>query len=79
MAYKTEKLKARIIERCGSYKAFADMLGMDKTTLSHALSKGSEWRGSRLIQAVEVLEIPTEEIREYFFEPTEKGNRKKRK
>lgn len=72
MKYKTDKLKARILEKCGSYKAFADMLGMGKTTLSKALSNGSEWRGSNLIKAIEILDIPSDEINSYFFEQADR-------
>ncbi len=68
MKYKTDKLKARILEKCGSYKAFADMLGMGKSTLSRSLSNGSEWKGSNLIKAIEILDIPSNEINTFFFE-----------
>lgn len=70
MIYKTDRLKERILERCGSFKEFADRLGMDKTTLSKALSNGSEWKGSNLMRAIEILEIPMEEVNTYFFTPS---------
>lgn len=69
MTYKTEKLQARIIEVFGTQQAFAEAIGMDKTTLNKLLREGRDWRGSRLIKAVEVLNIPTDEIDSYFFEP----------
>ena len=69
MRYKTEKLQTRIVERFGTQKAFADAIGMEKSTLSRYLSQGKDWKGSLLIKAVEVLEIPTNEIDSYFFEP----------
>ena len=69
MRYKTEKLQTRIVEKFGTQKAFADAVGMDKSTLSRYLSEGKDWKGSLLIKAVEVLEIPTSEIDSYFFEP----------
>ena len=69
MSYKTEKLQARIVERYGTQKAFADAIGMEKSTLSRYLSQGKDWKGSLLIKAVEALEIPADEIDSYFFEP----------
>ena len=69
MRYKTEKLQTRIVEKFGTQKAFADAVGMDKSTLSRYLSEGKDWKGSLLIKAVEVLEIPSGEIDSYFFEP----------
>ena len=67
--YKTEKLKARIVEKFGTQKAFADAVGMYESTLSRYLSSGKDWKGSLLIKAVEVLEIPADQIEAYFFEP----------
>lgn len=69
MTYKTDKLQSRIIEKFGTQAAFAEALGMDKTTLSRLLSEGREWKGSKMMKAVEVLEIPAEEIDSYFFAP----------
>lgn len=69
MAYKTDKLQSRIIERFGTQASFAEALGMDKTTLSKLISEGREWKGSKMMRAVELLEIPNDQIDEYFFAP----------
>ena len=69
MAYKTDKLQARIIEKFGTYAAFARTIGMDKGTLSRLISEGKDWKGSKLIEAVKALDIPESEINSYFFEP----------
>ena len=69
MAYKTEKLEARIIEKFGTQKAFAESLGVTKSTLSRYLSTGRDWKGSTLIKAIRLLEIPEVEIDSYFFAP----------
>lgn len=68
MIYKTSKLQSRILEKFGTLTAFAERIGMDKSTLSKLLSEGREWKGSNLIKAVELLEIPYSEIDSYFFE-----------
>jgi len=68
MIYNTSKLQTRIVEKFGTLTAFAERIGMDKSTLSKLLSEGREWKGSNLIKAVELLEIPYDEIDSYFFE-----------
>ena len=68
MAYKTNKLAGRIIEKYGTQKAFAEALGMQQSTLSRLLTDGKDWRGSKLIKAIKLLEIPEQEIEAYFFE-----------
>ena len=67
--YKTEKLKARIVEKFGTQKAFCEAVGMYESTLSRYLSSGKDWKGSKLIKACELLEIPASEVDAYFFEP----------
>ena len=69
MAYNTEKLQARITEKFGTQKAFADALGMDKSTLCRLISEGRDWKGSMMMKAVELLKIPAREIDSYFFAP----------
>ena len=68
MAYNTDKLKARIIEKYGTQKAFANALKIQESTLCRYLN-GRDMRGSTLIKVVRALEIPDEEIDAYFFTP----------
>lgn len=69
MAYKTDKLKARIVEKYGDQKSFAESLGMQESTLSRLLSEGKEWKGSMMMKAIDLLEIPSTQVDSYFFEP----------
>ena len=69
MIYKTEKLKARIVEKFGDQKSFAEALGMTESMLSRLLNEGKDWKGSMLMKAVELLEIPATQVDSYFFEP----------
>lgn len=69
MAYKTDKLEARIIERFGTQKAFAAAIGTSRSVICRYLKEGRDWRGSTLMKAVRVLDIPQDEIESYFFEP----------
>lgn len=69
MRYKTDKLRARIIEKFGSQKAFAEAMGMTEACLSRTLSRGSDWKHTKFMKAINLLEIPQTQISEYFFEP----------
>lgn len=69
MAYQTEKLEARIAEKFGTQKAFAQAIGASRSAVCRYLREGRDWRGSTLIKAIRVLEIPNEEIDSYFFAP----------
>lgn len=65
-----DKLKKRIEEKFGSQTAFADHIGVDKTTMSRLLSGETSWKVERMWQTAEALEIPDSQIREYFFPNT---------
>lgn len=69
MTYKTDKLKARIVEKFGDQKTFAEALGMTESMLSRLLNEGKDWKGSMLMKAVDLLEIPSTQVDAYFFEP----------
>ena len=69
MAYQTDKLKARIAEKFGTQKAFAQAIGASRSAVCRYLKEGHDWRGSTLIKAIRVLEIPQEEVDSYFFVP----------
>lgn len=68
MAYKTDKLKARIVEKFGDQKSFAEAMGMSESTLSRYLSSGIDWKASLMMMAIDLLEIPSSQIESYFFE-----------
>lgn len=69
MRYKTSKLKERIVEKFGTQKAFSHALGMVESNLSRKLSCGRDWKGREMMRAVELLEIPADEVESYFFTP----------
>ena len=69
MTYKTDKLKARIVDKFGDQKTFAEALGMNESTLSRLLAEGRDWKGSMLMKAIDLLEIPQTQVDAYFFEP----------
>ena len=66
--YDTEKLKARILEKFGSQKAFAKNIGISNATLSRYLNGSrSEWKGKYIIRAIRALDISDSEVDAYFF------------
>ncbi len=65
--FNSDRLKQRIIEKYGTQKAFADALGVNKSTVNRYLS-GREWRGTTMLKAARLLDIPAEEVDAYFFE-----------
>lgn len=67
MAYKTDRLKSRILEKYGDQKSFAEAIGINESTLSRYLS-GREWKSRAMFKAIEVLDIPHDEIEVYFFD-----------
>ena len=69
MAYQTDKLEARIVEKFGTQKAFAQAIGVSRSAVCRYLKDGRDWRGSSLTKAIRVLEIPNDEIDSYFFVP----------
>lgn len=65
--YNLNKLKGRIIEKFGTQGSFAKAMGMSERTLSLKLDNQVDWKQSEIVKACELLEIPKEEIADYFF------------
>ena len=42
---------------------------MNESTLSRLLAEGKDWKGSMLMKAIDLLEIPQTQVDSYFFEP----------
>lgn len=61
------KLRGKIREVCGSEKEFATALEISDTTLSSIFNNKSEFRQSQIQHACTLLQIPAEEIEQYFF------------
>ena len=65
--YNLNKLKGRIIEKFGTQGNFAKAIGVSERTLSLKLDNRVDWKQSEIGKACELLEIPKEEIADYFF------------
>ena len=68
MAYKTDRLKSRIIEKFGDQKTFAERAGISRSKVCRLLKGETEWSGAEMYHAVQLLDIPYDEIDVYFFE-----------
>lgn len=61
------KLKARIIEKFGTQKLFAEALGVSKNLISLKMTKKVEFSKEDMLKWGELLDIPPEHFYEYFF------------
>ena len=69
MEFDYSKLRGRIIEKFGTYKAFAEAVGISENSMSQKLSgKMAITTGDiRKWSSVEYLDIDAEDIGVYFF------------
>ena len=61
-----DKLKERIDSRYNTRNEFAEALGVDSSTLSRMLKNGN-WKLATACKAADLLDIPDNEFRSYFF------------
>ena len=61
------KLRERIKAVYGTQQAFADAMGMNKATLNAKLNGKAVWTVTEIDKACHLLNIPTNDIVEYFF------------
>lgn len=62
-----EKLKNRIKEKYRTEGEFAKALGVDRTSLYSKLIDKTDWKRAEIEKACGLLEIPIEEVHEFFF------------
>jgi len=61
------KLKGRIIEKCGSQKAFATALGISEGTLTSKLLGYTYFTQVEILKSIKILEFNPDNISLYFF------------
>lgn len=69
MSYEYSKLKGRIVEKCGNQQNFAKLMGLSERTISLKLNNERKFTQPDIDKALTILEIPIEEIKDYFFTP----------
>jgi transcriptional regulator with XRE-family HTH domain len=67
MAFDYSKLRGRIKEMYGTQDAFAEAIGIGRVSLSEKLNNKVEFRQREINKSCEVLEIPIDEMTDYFF------------
>lgn len=67
MAYDYSKLAGRIIEKCGTRKAFGEKMGFSEATISKKLRGEIPFRQAEISKSIEILELTTDDILEYFL------------
>jgi group I intron endonuclease len=61
------KLRGKIAEHYGTNKAFAEALGIERSSLSFKLNNKAPWMREDIEKACILLHIPIEEVYLYFF------------
>ena len=65
--YNYNKLKGKITEKLGNQSAFAQKMKLSETTIYYKLNGKIEFRQSEILNACNILDIPVEEMKDYFF------------
>lgn len=61
------KVREKISNKFGTIKVFAEAMEINCATLSKKLNGRNEFSRIEIAKMCELLEIPTEEITDYFF------------
>lgn len=69
MSKSYNKLRGRIIEICGTIKQFSLSMDISENSVYQKLSgnQGREFTQSEILKICKILEIPKNDIPEYFF------------
>lgn len=62
------KLEERVKAKFSTQRAFAKACGMTESAVSRYLNGERKWKAEQMFKAAEVLDIPDNEIRSYFFD-----------
>lgn len=67
MDYDYSKMQGKIREVYGTQRSFADAMGIALVTLNLKLNNKSEWTQAEMESAMELLHIPRNKVKDYFF------------
>ena len=65
--YDYSKLRGKIKEKYGVQSVFAKDLGISHVSLSARLNNKIGWNQTEMLRSCDLLDIPDEELRSYFF------------
>ncbi|HHU21779.1 MAG TPA: DUF739 family protein [Acholeplasma sp.] len=61
------KLRGKILEKCGSDKAFAKAIGLSPQSISSKFNNKTYFTQEQIMNALTVLDLNKKDIPEYFF------------
>lgn len=67
MEFDYSRLRGRIVEKLQTQKAFGKAIGLSEHSVSVKMNNKKPWRQNEIIRACEVLDIPWNEMPQYFF------------
>ena len=67
MEYNYDKLKGRVKEIFDTQENFANAINISTTSLNYKLNNKKKWTQSEIYNSILVLQIPNNEIINYFF------------
>lgn len=67
MTFDYSSLNGRIVEKFGSQYNFAKAMGLSERSISLKLNGKVGWKQLEIAKAVEILEIDSGDIPQYFF------------
>ena len=71
MKFDFKKLRGRMIEKHGTIKKFSNSYSKSYIALSNKLNHQAKFNTDDIVEITKLLEIPIEEIGEYFFKEKE--------
>ena len=69
MGFSYNKLKGKIKEVFGTQEAFAQALGIGRTSLYSKLNNNTEFTQSEMLKSLELLGLAKCDVDTYFFKP----------
>ena len=67
MKFDYSKLRGRITEKCGTQKAFAELLGVTEGTLTSKLLGYTYFTQDEIFKSLKILDIEQSQVTLYFF------------
>lgn len=68
MTFKYKKLLGKIKEKYGTQYNFSIAMGLSERTISMKLNSQRPWTDKEMEKAIDILEIPVNQIHLYFFQ-----------
>ena len=65
--YDYSKLRGKIAEKVGTLTSFTEKMQISEPSLYSKINNKTEFKQSEIVKACEILEIPIDIVKEYFF------------